>query len=87
MTPTLQEIAGYIRENGLDGKVSPSRFYDYYAKQNFMYRGLPMDWKTKVHEWAKTQKGPVRQSAADYKAYTKPPSISLDELRKRIAAI
>ena len=88
MKPTLEEIAEYVKEQGLQAKVSPTRFYDYYNKQDFLYRGLPMDWKAKVQEWAKTQKGSVPTSAADYKLYQKAvPQISLEELRRRIAMI
>ena len=86
--PTLEEIATYVKENGLEGKVSPTRFYDYYSRQNFMFRGLPMDWKSKLHEWAKTQRSPVQTNASDYKLAVKNmPRVSLDELRQRVAMI
>lgn len=65
--PTPEEVGAYIRENGFVGKVSPSKFYAYYAKQNFEFKGAPMDWKGKVTDWARNQRAPVPMTAADYK--------------------
>jgi len=88
MNVTYDEVVAYAKEAGLIGKIDTVRFYEYYAKQSFMYRGQPMDWKGKMHEWAKTQRGAVRQSATEYKAVEKmAPKVSLEELRRRVAMI
>ena len=66
--PTYDEIVAYAHHEGLFGKVSIDKFYDYYSKQNFMYGGAPMNWKDKLHEWASRQRSPVTISAKEYEA-------------------
>lgn len=65
--PTIEEIAAYIRDNGYSGSVSPTRFYGWYEKSGFMYRGQIMDWRKKIREWAESQKKPVVMTAEDYR--------------------
>ena len=64
--PTYEEVVAYAKSNDLLGKVDTAKFYDWYAKQNFMYKGYLMDWQGKLHEWAARQKGTVRQTAKEY---------------------
>jgi len=66
--PTYEEIVSYCNDNDLIGRVDTVKFYEYYAKQNFMFRGAIMDWQSKLHEWAERQKGTVKQSAKEYHA-------------------
>lgn len=89
--PTLAEVAQFIKEAGLWGKVSPTKFYEYYDRQDFLFRGIPMDWKEKVVQWAQREKKPVTVTAADFKAldeqkkmYNNP---SPEELRKIVDMI
>lgn len=47
--PTIDDIREYCEE--LRSAVDPERFYDYYAANNFEYKGEPMDWKAKLRQW------------------------------------
>ena len=69
--PTYEEIVSYCADNGLIGKVDTAKFYDFYAKQNFTYRGAIMDWQGKLKEWAERQRGTVQQSAMEYNVLNK----------------
>lgn len=71
MKPTYEEVVAYCDSEGLIGKVDTVKFYEFYDKQGFMYRGYLMDWKNKLHEWASRQKGAVKQSAKEYNALNK----------------
>jgi hypothetical protein len=67
--PTFEEVQAFAESEGLDEKVSVSKFYNYYKETNFMFRGIPFDWKEKMREWAKNErprKNAVK-TAADYK--------------------
>ena len=67
--PTFEEVQAFAESEGLDDKISVSKFYEYYAQTNFLFRGIPFDWKEKMREWAKNErprKNAVK-SAADYK--------------------
>lgn len=66
--PTYEDIVAYCVEQKLIGKVDTVKFYDFYAKQNFMYRGYVMDWKGKLREWAGSQKSRIVQSAKEANA-------------------
>lgn len=66
--PTYEDIVAYCMEGGLIGKVDTVKFYDYYGKQNFMFRGQIMDWKNKLHEWASGQKSKIIQKAKEANA-------------------
>lgn len=87
--PTLDDVARFVQEAGLVGKISPSKFYAYYHKQNFMYQGQPMDWRAKVCKWAATETRAVQMNAADYDAIsrTKKKEITLEELWARVNSI
>lgn len=69
--PTFDEVMKFAVDAGLYGKVSVSKFYDYYNRDNFMYRGYVMDWKTKLREWAQRQKGTVVPTAQERRVYEK----------------
>ena len=51
--PTLTDIVVYCNQNNLN--VDAEKFYRYYSKSGFMYKGLPMDWQKKLTEWDKTE--------------------------------
>lgn len=53
--PSFEDIVTYAVNEGLFGKISLTKFFDYYSKTQFMYQGRVMDWKQKLHEWAKRQ--------------------------------
>ena len=71
MKPTYEEVVAYCDSEGLIGKVDTVKFYEFYDKQGFMYRGYLMDWKNKLHEWASRQRGTIKQSAKEYNALNK----------------
>ncbi len=66
--PTFEEVVAYADREGLFGKVSLEKFYEYYNKQNFAYHGTPINWKDRLHEWAGRQTGKVTVSAREFKA-------------------
>ena len=51
--PSIEEISAYCSENNLN--VNVEKFYNYYARSNFLYRGAPMDWKSQLEKWDKTE--------------------------------
>lgn len=65
-TPTFDEVVEYAVNNGLFGKVSLTKFYDYYG--DFKYKGLVIDWKAKLKIWADRQRSAVIVSAKEYEA-------------------
>lgn len=69
--PTYEELVAYAYSEGLIGKVDTVKFYDYYDRQNFQFRGMLMDWKGKLHEWASKQKSAVIQTAKEANAIQK----------------
>ena len=71
--PTFEEVVAYAKEEGLYGKVPLSKFYDFYAKQGFMFRGILMDWKGKLYEWAERQRVPVRENYRERNALPEEP--------------
>lgn len=71
MKPAYEDVVSYCASEGLIGKVDTVKFYEFYDKQNFMFRGYLMDWKSKLHEWASRQRGSVTQSAKEYNALQK----------------
>ena len=89
--PTFEEVAAYIKEAGLIGKVSPQHFYEYYEKQDFKYKGIIMDWQLKIQQWASRQRGSVIITAKDYAAFNneqkKDAPVSVDALRKLVDMI
>lgn len=67
--PTFEEVQAFAQSEGLDDKISVSKFYDYYSQTNFMFRGIPFDWKEKMREWAQNERPRknAAKNAADYK--------------------
>lgn len=68
-SPTYEEVQAFAKSEGLDGKTDVKKFYQYYKETNFLFRGIPINWKEKLREWAKTER-PRRSkmpTAADYK--------------------
>ena len=57
--PTFEDVVLYANKQGLIGKVDIRKFYDYYGRSNFLYRGALMDWQGKLREWASTQRANV----------------------------
>ncbi len=53
--PSFEEVQSYAREAGLEERLNVKRFYDYYARTGFLFKGLPFNWQEKMHEWAATQ--------------------------------
>lgn len=53
--PSFEEVQSYAREEGLEERLNVKRFYDYYSRTGFLFKGLPFDWKEKMNEWAATQ--------------------------------
>jgi len=58
--PTFEEVVLYADKQKLIGKVDIRKFYDFYDRSDFLYRGIPMDWKGKLQEWASKQRSPVK---------------------------
>ena len=71
--PTFEEVVTYASQNGLYGKLNLSKFYDYYAKQGFLFHGHLMDWRQKMAEWAERQTGPVMETGRERAAKPKEP--------------
>ena len=63
--PTYEEIVLFAASKNLLSKVNTRKFFDYYEKQKFEYKGLPMDWKTKMFQWASKQRGSVPVTEAE----------------------
>ena len=72
--PTYEEVVAYCVDNGFIGKVDTVKFYDWYDKQNWMFKGLIMDWKKKLPEWAARSNGRITQSAKEYNAISRLPN-------------
>lgn len=83
--PSYEEVSNFAKENGYSGRINVSKFYQYYAKTGFMYKGLLMDWKKKMSDWAETEKAsPVRTMKPMGK---KEPVISIADLWKAVDSI
>ena len=54
--PTVEEIAAYCRENGIN--IDPNYFYDHYESNGWKIGGKsPMkDWQATIRNWARNQK-------------------------------
>ena len=85
--PTFEEVVAYAMQEDLYGKLNIDKFYDYYSKMGFMYKGYLMDWKSKMKEWAKTQRTPVVESARVFNAKPKEQINTglLDEIKRAFA--
>lgn len=55
--PSYEEVMSFAKENGYSSRINVAKFYQYYSKTGFIYKGLPMDWKKKMSDWAETEKG------------------------------
>lgn len=64
--PTFDEVVEYAVNNGLFGKISLTKFYDYYG--DFKRKGVVIDWKAKLRSWADSQRSAVIVSAKEYEA-------------------
>ena len=92
--PTFDDVVAYAVEVELFGKLTLTKFYEYYAKQGFMYKGVLMDWRAKMHEWASRERTKVVITAKEYEAQarvkTRSPKyekVTADDLWARIALI
>ena len=54
--PSYEEVMSFAKENGYSSRINVAKFYQYYGKTGFLYKGLPMDWKKKMSDWAETEK-------------------------------
>lgn len=63
--PTFDEVVKYAVDNGIFGKISLAKFYDYYGdfKTN---GGYVIDWKTKLRQWVDRQSSAPVISAKEY---------------------
>jgi len=65
--PTFDEVVKYAVDNGIFGKISLTKFYDYYG--NFVGKGgYVIDWKAKLHQWVSRQNSAPVISAKEYEA-------------------
>lgn len=55
-SPTYEEVQAFAKSEGLDRKTDVRKFYSYYSETNFLYKGIPMDWKAKLREWASSER-------------------------------
>ena len=49
--PTFEDVVLYANKQNLIGRVDIRKFYDYYSRSHFLYRGALMDWQGKLREW------------------------------------
>ena len=52
--PTIEEVQKFASEEAPD--VDVQKFYDYYGRTKFMWKGEPIDWKQKLRDWQATEK-------------------------------
>ena len=65
--PTFDEVVKYAVDNGIFGKISLAKFYDYYG--DFKGRGgYIIDWKEKLRQWVSRQNSAPIISAKEYEA-------------------
>lgn len=83
-TPSLEEVQTFAQSEGLSGKTNVQRFYRYYEKQGFLYRGLPIDWKAKLREWSKTEYSKAKNftTVAQHEKGKKSPFASREDFDK-----
>jgi len=72
--PTYEQVVRAANEMDLIGKVDTKKFFDYYSKSGFAYRGAPIDWKGKLEQWASSQRSQVKMTAAEYEILNKIPN-------------
>ena len=54
--PTYEEVLSFAKSEGLAAKTNVAKFYEYYKKDDFLYKGMPMNWKEKLRKWAGSEK-------------------------------
>ena len=90
--PSFEDVVRYATENDLYGKVSITKFYEYYGD----FRGaggIIIDWKKKLHEWASRQRTAVTVTAKEYAAHekisraAKPTGKTVDDIWAAVNAI
>lgn len=66
--PTLEEVCKLNKELG--NHADPVKFYEYYSKQKWMYKGAPMDWAAKLKQWNDTERKDKQHTttAVEYEA-------------------
>ena len=65
--PTFDEVVKYAVDNDIFGKISLTKFYDFYG--DFRNNGsYVIDWKTKLHQWVGRQSSTPVISAKEYEA-------------------
>lgn len=65
--PTFDEVVEYAVNNGIFGKISLTKFYEYYG--DFKGKGgLIIDWKAKLRMWADHQRSAIIVSTKEYEA-------------------
>lgn len=79
--PTIDQVRSYCSEKNL--RVNPDRFYEYYSRSNFTYKGLPIDWKAQLSKWDATEYTRPRKivTAEEYDKQPKKKT-SISNLRK-----
>ena len=65
--PAFDEIVEYAVEHDLFGKISLTKFYDYYGDFKG-HHGLIIDWRQKMQSWAQRQRSPIIVSAKESEA-------------------
>lgn len=65
--PTFDEVVEYAVEKGYFGKISLTKFYDYY--NGFVGKGgCIIDWKARLQQWVWRQSSAPVISAKEYEA-------------------
>lgn len=90
--PTFEDVVAYAVAEGIFGKISLTKFFDYYSKTQFIYQGRIMDWKMKLHEWAKRQSSQPVITEQEYRIRNKITAKKadptyMDDLWAKVAAI
>ena len=72
--PTYEEVQAFAKSEGLDSKTNVSKFYEYYSRSAFLFKGKLMDWKAKLRQWAGSErvKSAQVQPAAVKRQYAAP---------------
>ena len=90
--PTFDDVVKYAVDNDMFGKISLTKFYDYYG--NFRGKGGHIiDWQSKLRQWVGRQNSPPVISAKEYEAqarvqkHTSPKKDIIAELQAKVAMI
>lgn len=60
MPPTLSEVTEYCEQQNY--VFDFERFFDYYERFNWLYKGRPIDWKKQAESWNRTEKRTERKT-------------------------